>query len=75
MTLLSDTAFRILLTVLTGGVAGLWLLHDAVCLVRLVRLREPRRDPLVGDKRFGYAMGVVIGMIGVIGTLRFNGVL
>jgi hypothetical protein len=75
MTLISDTAFRVLLTVLTGGVAGVWLVHDAVCLARLARLREPRRDPLVADKRFGYAMGVVIGTIGVIGALRFNGVL
>jgi len=78
MTLISDTAFRVLLTVFTGGVAGVWLIHDAVCLARparLARLPGPRRDSLVADKRFGYAMGVVIGMIGVIGTLRFNGVL
>jgi hypothetical protein len=72
MTLISDTAFRVVLSIVTGGAAGLWLVHDAVFLARL---RGMRRDPLVGDKRFGYAMGVVIGMIGVIGTLRFNGVL
>jgi hypothetical protein len=75
MTLISDTAFRVLLTVCTGGVAGVWLVHDAVCLVRMVRVRGQARDPLVADRRFGYAMGVVIGTIGVIGALRFNGVL
>jgi hypothetical protein len=73
MTLVSDTTFRLLLSAITGGVAGVWIIHD---LVLIARLRgADRRDPLVADKRFGYAMGIVIGMIGVIGTLRFNGVL
>jgi hypothetical protein len=73
MTLVSDTAFRLFLSAITGGVAAVWIVHD---LVLIARLRgADRRDPLVADKRFGYAMGIVIGVIGVIGTLRFNGVL
>ena len=73
MTLVSDGVFRFLLSLVTGGVAAVWVIHD---LVLIARLRgSERRDPLVADKRFGYAMGIVIGMIGVIGTLRFNGVL
>ena len=73
MNLVSDTMFRLLLSAITGGVAAVWVIHD---LVLIARLRgADRKDPLVADKRFGYAMGVVIGMIGVIGTLRFNGVL
>jgi len=73
MNLVSDQVFRLLLSAVTGGVAAVWVIHD---LVLIARLRgADRRDPLVADKRFGYAMGVVIGMIGVIGTLRFNGVL
>ena len=73
MTLVSDTAFRVLLSAITGGVAGVWIIHD---LVLIARLRgADRSDPLVADQRFGYAMGIVIGLIGVIGTLRFNGVL
>jgi hypothetical protein len=72
MTLMSDWAFRLALSLMTGGLAGYWLIHD---LVLLVRLRGAGREPLTGDKRFGYAMGIVIGMIGIIGTLRFNGVL
>ena len=73
MNLVSDHAFRLFLSAITGGVAAVWVIHD---LVLIARLRgADRRDPLVADKRFGYAMGIVIGMIGVIGTLRFNGVL
>ncbi|HSR97952.1 MAG TPA: hypothetical protein VLM79_12920 [Kofleriaceae bacterium] len=73
MNLVSDHVFRLLLSAVTGGVAAVWVIHD---LVLIARLRgADRRDPLVADKRFGYGMGVVIGMIGVIGTLRFNGVL
>jgi hypothetical protein len=46
-----------------------WFVYDAI---KLVRLRPD--DPKLHDKRFGYAMGVVIGAIGVIGCLKFQGV-
>lgn len=72
MTGLPDGVFHALLSVLTGGAAGAWLVHDAVLLARLPRAERARRDPLVRDKRFGYAMGIVIGLVGVVGTLRFN---
>lgn len=70
--LMSDHAFRLTLSMITGGASALWIIHDAVLIAKL---RGTRRDPLVTDKRFGYAMGIVIGAIGVVGTLRFNGVL
>ncbi|HEY6179396.1 MAG TPA: hypothetical protein VIX73_33305 [Kofleriaceae bacterium] len=72
MTELPDGVFRLLLSVLTGGFAAMWLIHD---LILLVRLRGDRRDPLIGDKRFGYVVGITIGVIGIVGTLRFNGIL
>jgi hypothetical protein len=71
--LVSDDTFRLLLSVITGGFGGVWAIHDIVFLARLRGAN--RRDPLVGDQRFGYAMGIIIGMIGVVGTLRYNGVL
>ena len=74
MTALPDGAFRALLSLVTGGAAGAWLVHDAVLLARLPRSERARRDPMVRDKRFGYAMGIVIGLVGIVGTLRFNGV-
>ena len=73
MTELPDGVFRFLLSVLTGGFAGAWLIHD---LVLLARLRgSDRRQPLIRDQRFGYLIGIVIGVIGLVGTLRFNGIL
>lgn len=71
--LLSDTGFRIFLSLLTAGVGVVWTLNE----LRLMnRLRgKDRRDPRVGDQWFGYTIGIVIGVIGIVGTLRFNGVL
>ena len=73
MTELPDGVFRLLLSVATGGLAATWLVHDLVLLARLGR--ADRRDPLIRDQRFGYVMGIAIGAIGVVGTLRFNGIL
>ena len=68
--LMSPLAFKWFLTLVTGLVAGTWFVWD---FIKLVRLRG--NDPITGDKRFGYAMGMVIGAIGVIGCLLFHNVL
>jgi hypothetical protein len=39
-----------------------------------IERRADGRDPLIGDRRFGCAVGMTIGVIGVLGTLQFNGV-
>ena len=72
MTLVPDGVFRAFLSVSTGSIAGLWVIHDAVLFARL---RKVRADALVGDQRFGYVMGIVIGIVGVVGSLRYSGVL
>ncbi len=68
--LMSPYAFKCFLTFLTGSLAGIWFVYDAIKLFRLTP-----DTPSVGDKRFGYAMGVVIGAIGVTGCLLFWNVL
>jgi hypothetical protein len=71
--LVSDPVFRGFISAMTGGVAGFYGVVDAIRFARMCR--ADGRDPVVHDKRFGYAIGVAVGLVGVIGTLRFNGVM
>ncbi len=64
--ILSPTTFDWTLSALTGIVAAAWFVYDAINLMRL--RGADRRDASVGDKRFGYVMGMIIGLIGVIGV-------
>jgi len=71
--LVSPETFRWILTALVGGVAGAWAIYDTF---NLFRLRDAdKRDPLVRDKLFGYLVGITIGVLGVIGCLRFHDVM
>lgn len=70
MTILSDVAFDWALTLITGVVAGVWFFWDAF---KLARLRNAdRSDPIVRDKQFGYVMGIVIGLLGVLGSVKHH---
>lgn len=73
MTLMPEPVFRAIISVLTAGVGGLWVIHEVVMMNRL--RSADLKDALVRDQWFGYAIGTAIGVIGVVGTLRFNGVL
>ena len=68
--LVSYEAFRWILTGLTGGLATTWLVYDTYNLVR--SRTADRSDPTVRDKRFGYVIGIVVGVIGVIGSLKYH---
>jgi hypothetical protein len=70
--LMSDGTFKWLLTGLTAGLSTPWIFYDTFNLWR-TRTLDPA-DPVVRDKRFGYAVGIVIGVIGTFGCLRFAGV-
>jgi hypothetical protein len=69
---MSASVFTWIVTFAVGGLGALWLVYDAVNLANAFRL--DRSDPVVRDRRFGYAMGMVMGAIGVIGALKFHGV-
>jgi len=70
--LMSPTAFKWFLTILTGGLAGAWFFYDSFNLIRT--RNHDRSDAIVRDKHFGYVIGILIGIIGVVGCLRFHGV-
>jgi uncharacterized membrane protein len=71
--LISDNAFRWVLTCLTGGFASAWIIVDSINIVR--HRHEDSRDPLVADRKFAYWIGLSVAVVGLIGTLRFNGVM
>jgi hypothetical protein len=73
MNILSDHAFHWFLMIVTGGVAGVWFFYDGFSLWR--SRRADRSDPKVRDRQFGYVMGMVIGALGVIGVLKYHGVI
>ena len=50
--LMSPTAFKWFLTILTGGLAGAWFIYDTINLIRTRNL--DRSDPVVRDRHFGY---------------------
>lgn len=67
------TTFKWFLIIITGGVSALWLIYDVINLIRSRNL-----DRSVGanrDKHFGYVMGIIIAAVGVIGALRYQGVI
>ncbi len=70
--LMSPTAFKWFLTILTGGLAGAWFIYDSINLIRTRNL--DRNDAVVRDRHFGYVMGMIIGIVGVVGCLKFHGV-
>jgi hypothetical protein len=44
--------------------------YDSINLIRTRKL--DRSEGSVRDKHFGYVMGILIGLVGVIGCLRFH---
>ena len=70
---MSASAFAWFITFCVGGLGAAWFVYDGINLARALKL--DRADPVVRDRRFGYAMGMLMGTIGVIGALKFHGVI
>jgi hypothetical protein len=68
--LMSANAFHWVLIAMTGGLAGSWLVYDAYSLIR--SRGADLADPHVRDKRFGYIIGILIGLIGVLGCVGYH---
>lgn len=70
--LMSPHAFKWFITIITGGLASAWFVYDTINLIRTRKL--DRSDAVVRDRHFGYVMGIIMGIIGVVGCLRFHDV-
>jgi hypothetical protein len=68
--LVSHTVFVWFMTLFTGIVAATWFVYDGL---KLYWLRNAdKNDPTVHDKRFGYSIGMLVGLIGVLGVLKYH---
>jgi hypothetical protein len=70
---MSAETFRWALTIITAALAGPWVIYDSYNLVRTRKL--DRKDPVVRDRHFGYVIGILTGLVGVLGCLLFQGVI
>jgi hypothetical protein len=68
MNLVSQRVFEGFVAAITLGLAVPWFAYDGYRLIRL-RTADGSTDPTIGDKRFGYVIGMLIGIIGVIGVV------
>jgi hypothetical protein len=68
MEILSPRAFDVFLTSSVGVVAAAWLVYDAINLVRA--RHADSNDPKVRDRRFGYVIGMIIGVVGLVGVVH-----
>lgn len=69
MNLVSHDTYMLTCALLTGGVAGYWVVIDSVRLRRA--LSEDRQDRVVRDRIFGSLIGIAVGAIGVFGSLNY----
>ncbi|MEZ4360209.1 MAG: hypothetical protein R3B48_08510 [Kofleriaceae bacterium] len=58
------------MTVGTMSLSCAWLVYDTRNLLRL--RGADRRDPLVRDKLFGYVIGIITAIVGIVGVLRYH---
>jgi hypothetical protein len=68
--IVSQAAFIWFCTIVTVGIAVPWVFVD---LYRLRRtLREDRSRPVVRDRLFGSLVGLAVGVLGVVGMVRYH---
>jgi hypothetical protein len=57
---------------LTGGVAAYWIAIDSVRLRRaVVAYKKDRADLSVRDRVFGSVLGIMVGIVGVVGSAAY----
>ena len=57
---------------LTGGVAAYWIAIDSVRLRRaIVAFKKDRADLTIRDRVFGSVLGILVGIVGVVGSAAY----
>ena len=57
---------------ITGGVAAYWIAIDSVRLRRaVVAYKKDRADLGVRDRVFGSVLGIMVGIVGVVGSVAY----
>jgi hypothetical protein len=57
---------------LTGGVAAYWIAIDSVRLRRaIVAYKKDRADLSIRDRVFGSCVGILVGLVGVVGSVAY----
>lgn len=59
-----------IVTIGTMVLSMAWLVYDTRNLLRL--RGADRKNPLVRDKLFGYVIGIVTAVVGIVGVLRYH---
>lgn len=70
MNILSQTFVTWFVTVGTMALSVVWLVYDTRNLLRL--RGADRKNPLVRDKLFGYVIGIITAIVGIVGVLRYH---
>ncbi|HRC56757.1 MAG: hypothetical protein IPI49_24285 [Myxococcales bacterium] len=70
MTFVPHAAIVWFVTTVTMALSSAWLVYDSWNLWRL--RGADRKDPLVRDKIFGYVIGVITAVVGIVGVLRYH---
>jgi FtsH-binding integral membrane protein len=59
-----------LVTAGTMALSIAWLVYDTRNLLRL--RGADRKNPLVRDRLFGYVIGIVTAVVGIVGVVRYH---
>ena len=68
--IVSQVVFIWFCTIMSAGVAGAWTIVEVFRLNRV--LREDLSRPVVRDRLFGSLIGLAVGVIGVLGAVRYH---
>ena len=70
MNLVPQAVITWIVTIGTMVLSLAWLVYDTRNLLRL--RGADRKNPLVRDRLFGYVIGIVTAIVGIVGVLRYH---